>query len=98
MIIRKSQAELEKMRRSGLLVSKILEQLAAMVEPGVTTADLESTAEKMMAALEQVAATGFLEPELEDIRNISDADAAAAMAGALAESCALRQSDEIRLA
>jgi methionyl aminopeptidase len=49
MIIRKSQAELEKMRRSGLLVSKILEQLAAMVEPGVTTADLESTAEKMMA-------------------------------------------------
>ena len=50
MIIRKSIAELEKMRRSGLLVAQILEQLRGMVKEGVTTYDLEVTAEKMMQA------------------------------------------------
>ena len=49
MIIRKTPAELEKMRRSGLLVWQILEELRKMVEPGVTTYDLERAAEKMMA-------------------------------------------------
>jgi methionyl aminopeptidase len=48
MIIRKSPAELEKMRRSGLLVHKILQELAKMVEEGVTTQDLEVVAEKMI--------------------------------------------------
>lgn len=48
MIIRKSPAELEKMRRSGLLVYEILNKLAAMVEEGVTTHDLEVVAEKLM--------------------------------------------------
>lgn len=48
MIIRKSPAELEKMRRSGLLVYEILNKLAGMVEEGVTTQDLEVVAEKMM--------------------------------------------------
>ena len=37
------------MRRSGLLVYQILEELRKMVVPGVTTYDLERTAEKMMA-------------------------------------------------
>lgn len=48
MIIRKSIAELEKMRRSGLLVAQILDHIRGMVKEGVTTYDLEVTAEKMM--------------------------------------------------
>lgn len=48
MIIRKSPAELEKMRKAGLLVFQILNTLKGMVVEGVTTWDLEVTAEKMM--------------------------------------------------
>lgn len=47
-IILKSPAELEKMRASGLLVHRILGELAAMVRPGVSTLDLENAAVKMM--------------------------------------------------
>jgi methionyl aminopeptidase len=49
MIVRKSMAELEKMRAAGLLVWKILEELKSMVAEGVSTYDLEVTAAKMMA-------------------------------------------------
>ena len=49
MIIRKTPAELEKMRHSGLLVWQILEELKKMVQPAVTTYDLERAAERMMA-------------------------------------------------
>src|SRR5437764_889763 len=48
MIIRKSSAELEKMRRSGLLVHNILTALAAMVKEGVTTQDLEIATDRMI--------------------------------------------------
>lgn len=48
MIIRKSPAELEKMRRAGLLVHNILRRLEGMIAEGVTTRDLENEAEKMM--------------------------------------------------
>jgi methionyl aminopeptidase len=48
MIIRKSPAELEKMRRSGLLVYKVLQSVAAMVQEGVSTLELEATAEKLI--------------------------------------------------
>jgi len=48
MIVRKTAAELEKMRRSGLLVSQILARLREMAREGVTTLDLEVVAEKMM--------------------------------------------------
>jgi len=48
MIIRKNAAELEKMRRSGLLVWQVLQQLAGMIKEGVTTMDLEVTAERMI--------------------------------------------------
>ena len=48
MIVRKSPAELEKMRRSGLLVHSILDKLSGMVDVGVSTLDLEVEAEKMM--------------------------------------------------
>ena len=48
MIVRKTQSELEKMRRSGLLVHDILHSLAALVGEGVATWDLEVAAVKMM--------------------------------------------------
>ena len=49
MIVRRSAVELEKLRRSGLLVYQILEDLKAMVVEGVTTQDLETAAEKMIS-------------------------------------------------
>lgn len=48
MIIRKSPAELEKMRRAGLLVHAILQQVSSLAQVGVSTHDLEVVAEKMM--------------------------------------------------
>ena len=48
MIVRKTRAELEKMRRSGLLVHEILRELGGMVGEGVSTWDLEVAAVKMM--------------------------------------------------
>lgn len=49
MIIRKSPAEIEKMRKSGLLVHRVLNTLADMVTEGMTTMDLENAAAKMIA-------------------------------------------------
>jgi methionyl aminopeptidase len=48
MIVRKSPEDLEKMRRSGLLVWRVLSEVAAMVKEGVTTLELEKTADKMI--------------------------------------------------
>lgn len=48
MIVRKTRAELEKMRRSGLLVHEILKSLGEMVQDGVSTWDLEVAAIRMM--------------------------------------------------
>jgi len=47
-IILKSPAELQKMRASGLLVHRLLQELRAMVKPGVSTLDLEHHAEKFI--------------------------------------------------
>ena len=49
MIVRKTAAELEKMRRSGLLVWQILQKLKEMAVEGASTMDLEVAAEKMIA-------------------------------------------------
>ena len=49
MIIRKTPAELEKMRRSGLLVYQILEKLREMAVEGVSTLEMETAAEQMIA-------------------------------------------------
>ena len=49
MIVRRSQVELEKLRRSGLLVYQILHHLQGMVVEGVTTQDLELAAERMIS-------------------------------------------------
>jgi len=48
MIVRKNHAELEKMRAAGLLVFQVLDALRKMVAEGVSTYDLEMTAEKMI--------------------------------------------------
>jgi len=45
-IVCKSQSEIDKMRRSGRIVREILDDLRAMVAPGVTTMDLEKAAER----------------------------------------------------
>lgn len=44
MIVCKSQAEIEKMRRSGHIVRQVLDDLRNLVAPGVTTMDLEKVA------------------------------------------------------
>ena len=46
---RKTPAELEKMRRAGLLVYQVLQKLRELAVEGVTTMDLEVVAEKMIA-------------------------------------------------
>ena len=49
MIVCRSAAELERMRDAGRLVGEVLSELAALVKPGVTTADLDGLAEKRIA-------------------------------------------------
>jgi len=49
MIVRKTAAELEKMRRSGLLVWEILQKLRDIAVEGSSTMDLEVAAEKMVS-------------------------------------------------
>ena len=50
MIVCKSPAEIEKMRAASQLVAQVLEELAAMVAPGVATADLDAAAERKVRA------------------------------------------------
>jgi len=60
MIVCKSQAEIEKMRAANQLVARVLEDLAAMVAPGVSTADLDAAAEaKVRAAGAEPAFKGY---------------------------------------
>jgi methionyl aminopeptidase len=49
MIVRKTAAELEKMRRSGLLVYQVLAKLKEIAVEGASTMDLEVAADKMIA-------------------------------------------------
>jgi len=51
MIICKSPAEIEKLRRSGRIVRQVLEELRGQVKPGVTTLELERYVEKRLAEL-----------------------------------------------
>ncbi|HKR12187.1 MAG TPA: type I methionyl aminopeptidase [Pyrinomonadaceae bacterium] len=48
MIIGKSKRELEKMRAAGQLVGQVRNRLREMVEPGITTMELDRFAEKMI--------------------------------------------------
>jgi methionyl aminopeptidase len=49
-IVCKSPSEIERMRVANMLVADVLAELAAMVKPGVTTADLDAAAEKLVRA------------------------------------------------
>ena len=49
-IVCKSPAEIERMRAANVLVADVLAELAAMVAPGVTTADLDAAAEMLVRA------------------------------------------------
>jgi methionyl aminopeptidase len=48
MIIGKSQKEIEKMRAAGQLVGGVLRELRTMVEPGMTTLEVNVAADKMI--------------------------------------------------
>jgi methionyl aminopeptidase len=48
MIIGKTKKELEKMRDAGRLVGLVLQELRRMVEPGITTLDVDAAAERMI--------------------------------------------------
>src|SRR4029077_8610066 len=48
MIVRRSQAEIAKLRRANQLVGTVLGKLRAMVAPGVTTAEMDAAAEAMV--------------------------------------------------
>ncbi len=50
MIVCKSAAEIERMRTANELVANVLAELAGMVAPGVTTADLDVAAERLVRA------------------------------------------------
>ena len=51
MINCKSNAELDKMRRSGMILRQVLDTVKAMVAPGVSTMDLERVAEEKIREL-----------------------------------------------
>jgi len=48
MIIGKSKKEIDKMRAAGQLVGQVLQELRAMVAPGITTLEVDRAAEKMI--------------------------------------------------
>src|SRR6266540_7543072 len=48
MIIGKSQKEIEKMRAAGQLVGQVLLELRRMVEPGMTTMEVNDAADRMI--------------------------------------------------
>ncbi len=50
MIVCRSSAELAKMREAGRLVGEVLTRLSTEVAPGVTTADLDAIAEKLITS------------------------------------------------
>jgi methionyl aminopeptidase len=49
-IVCRSAAELDRMREAGRLVGEVLTELASVVAPGVTTADLDALAEKRIVS------------------------------------------------
>ena len=50
-IVCKSASEIEKMRRSGRIVRQVLDELSAMVAPGISTMDLERFADNKVREL-----------------------------------------------
>jgi methionyl aminopeptidase len=50
MIIRKSKNEIEKMHIAGQIVARVLKRLSEIVQPGITTRDLDAEAERLIRA------------------------------------------------
>ncbi len=48
MIIRKSKLEIERMRAAGQIVARVLKKLSEMVQPGLTTLELDQEAERLI--------------------------------------------------
>ena len=48
LIILKSVEEIEKIRKASRIVAEVLNELGLMIQPGVTTRDLDRRAEEMM--------------------------------------------------
>jgi methionyl aminopeptidase len=48
MIIRKSKIEIERMRAAGQIVARVLKKLSEMVQPGLTTLELDQEAERLI--------------------------------------------------
>jgi len=48
MIIGKSRKEIDKMRGAGQLAGQVLQALREMIEPGITTLEVDAVAEKMI--------------------------------------------------
>ncbi len=48
MITLKSPAEIERMRRAGAILARVLERLCAMVRPGVTTREMDEEADRII--------------------------------------------------
>jgi methionyl aminopeptidase len=48
MIIGKSRKEIEKMRSAGQLAGQVLQALRGMIEPGITTLEVDAVAEKLI--------------------------------------------------
>jgi len=47
-IVRKSPAEIAQMGRAGKVVAETLAELAVLIRPGVTTAELDAVAEEFI--------------------------------------------------
>ncbi len=50
MIVCRSQAEIERLRRANVLVGEVLQALAGMVAPGMTTFEIDAEAERLVRA------------------------------------------------
>lgn len=50
MVIRKSRAEIERMRNAGVIVGETLRRLRRLVEPGISTRELDAVAESSIRA------------------------------------------------
>ena len=48
MIIGKSRKEIDKMRAAGQLAGQVLQALREMIQPGITTIEVDAAAEKMI--------------------------------------------------
>ena len=48
MIIAKSRKDLDRMREAGEIIAEVREAVRAMIEPGITTLELNAVAHKMM--------------------------------------------------